>query len=45
MSEELLKAHLFYDDINKLRILEPNTLKDTEQIKNSCKDYETSKSN
>ncbi|XP_060810939.1 intraflagellar transport protein 20 homolog isoform X2 [Amyelois transitella] len=41
MAEELQKAHLFYDDINKIRVLEASVLKETEDVKNTCKDYET----
>lgn len=43
MSEELEKSHLYYDNINKVRILESIVIRDTEEIKSSCKDYETSK--
>lgn len=42
MAEELQKAHLYYDDINKIRILEPSILKETEDLRDTCKDYETS---
>ncbi|XP_038215612.1 intraflagellar transport protein 20 homolog [Zerene cesonia] len=41
MADELEKAHLFYDDINKIRILDNLVLKDTEDLKTNCKDYET----
>ncbi|XP_026758181.1 intraflagellar transport protein 20 homolog [Galleria mellonella] len=41
MAEELLKAHLYYDDIHKIRVLEPTVLKETEDVKDTCKDYET----
>ncbi|XP_030038580.1 intraflagellar transport protein 20 homolog [Manduca sexta] len=41
MAEELQKVHLFYDDINKIRVLEPKILKETEDLKESSKDYET----
>ncbi|XP_037973677.2 intraflagellar transport protein 20 homolog [Plutella xylostella] len=41
MAEELQKAHLYYDDINKIRILEPSILKETEDLRDTCKDYET----
>lgn len=40
MAEELQKAHLFYDDINKIRVLDPTIAKETEDIKDSCKDFE-----
>lgn len=43
MAEELQKAHLFYDDINKIRVLEASVLKETEDLKETCKDYESSK--
>lgn len=43
MAEELEKAHLFYDDINKIRVLEASVLKETEDLKDTCKEYETSK--
>lgn len=42
MAEELQKAHLFYDDIHKIRVLEATVLKETEDVKDTCKDYETS---
>ncbi|XP_063620395.1 intraflagellar transport protein 20 homolog [Cydia splendana] len=41
MAEELEKAHLYYDDINKIRVLEPTILKETEDVRDTCKDYET----
>ncbi|XP_063359326.1 intraflagellar transport protein 20 homolog [Cydia amplana] len=41
MAEELQKAHLYYDDINKIRVLEPTILKETEDVRDTCKDYET----
>lgn len=43
MAEELQKVHLYYDDINKVRILETNILKDTADLKDTCKDYDSSK--
>lgn len=43
MAEELQKAHLFYDDINKIRVLETSVLKETEDLKDTCKEYESSK--
>lgn len=42
MAEELQKLHLYYDDINKIRVLETNVLKQTEDLRDTCKDYETS---
>ncbi|XP_068630027.1 intraflagellar transport protein 20 homolog [Battus philenor] len=41
MADELLKAHLYYDDINKIRVLDHTILKDSEDLKNICKEYET----
>ncbi|KAF9421832.1 hypothetical protein HW555_002272 [Spodoptera exigua] len=41
MAEELQKAHLYYDDINKIRVIESNVLKETEDLKDTCKDYDT----
>ncbi|CAK1545305.1 unnamed protein product [Leptosia nina] len=41
MSDELEKAFLYYDDINKIRVLDNNVIKETEDLKNNCKDYET----
>ncbi|CAG4989150.1 unnamed protein product [Parnassius apollo] len=41
MADELQKAHLYYDDINKIRVLENTVLKDTEDLKDTCKLYET----
>ncbi|CAG4911116.1 unnamed protein product [Colias eurytheme] len=41
MADELEKAHLFYDDINKIRILDNTVRKDTEDLKTNCKVYET----
>lgn len=43
MAEELQKAHLFYDDINKIRVLETSVLKETEDLNSTCKEYESSK--
>lgn len=40
MTEELQKVHLYYDNINKIRIIETNVQKETEDLKDSCKDYE-----
>ncbi|KAL4705761.1 hypothetical protein ACJJTC_006542 [Scirpophaga incertulas] len=40
MAEELLKAHLYYDDIHKIRVLETTVLKATEDVRDTCKDYE-----
>lgn len=42
MAEELQKVHLYYDDINKIRVIETNVLKETEDLKDTCKDYDTS---
>lgn len=42
MAEELQKAYLYYDDIHKIRVLETTILKETEDVKDTCKDYETS---
>lgn len=42
MAEELQKVHLYYDDINKIRVIENNVLKETEDLKDTCKDYDTS---
>ncbi|XP_059057042.1 intraflagellar transport protein 20 homolog [Achroia grisella] len=41
MAEELLKAHLYYDDIHKIRVLETTILKETDDVKETSKDYET----
>ncbi|XP_072943741.1 intraflagellar transport protein 20 homolog B [Epargyreus clarus] len=41
MAEELQKVHLYYDDINKIRVLENSVVKETEDLKDTCKDYET----
>ncbi|KAJ2952674.1 hypothetical protein O0L34_g7013 [Tuta absoluta] len=41
MAEELQKAHLFYDDINKIRVLESSVFKETVDLKDTCKDYES----
>ncbi|XP_049866916.1 intraflagellar transport protein 20 homolog [Pectinophora gossypiella] len=41
MAEELQKAHLYYDDINKIRVLENNVLKETIDLKDTCKDYDS----
>lgn len=43
MAEELQKVHLYYDEINKVRILETNVTKETEDLKDTCKDYDISK--
>lgn len=42
MADELNKVHLHYDEINKIRVIDNTVLKETEDLKNSCKDYETS---
>ncbi|XP_046964800.1 intraflagellar transport protein 20 homolog [Vanessa cardui] len=41
MADELQKVHLHYDDINKIRVIDSSVLKETEDLKNSCKDYDT----
>ncbi|XP_013146190.1 PREDICTED: intraflagellar transport protein 20 homolog [Papilio polytes] len=41
MADELQKAHLYYDNINKIRILEQDVLKDTEDLRDTCREYET----
>ncbi|KOB68063.1 Intraflagellar transport protein 20-like protein [Operophtera brumata] len=41
MAEELQKVHLYYDEINKVRILETNVIKETEDLRDTCKDYDT----
>ncbi|XP_050345645.1 intraflagellar transport protein 20 homolog B-like [Nymphalis io] len=41
MADELQKVHLHYDDINKIRVIDNTVLKETEDLKNSCKDYDT----
>ncbi|CAH2086345.1 unnamed protein product [Euphydryas editha] len=41
MADEIKKAHLYYDEINKIRIIDNTALKETEDLRNSCKDYET----
>lgn len=42
MAEELQKVHLYYDDINKIRVIETSVLKETEDLKDTCKGYDTS---
>ncbi|XP_075969708.1 intraflagellar transport 20 isoform X1 [Anticarsia gemmatalis] len=41
MAEELQKVHLYYDDINKIRVIETHVQKETEDLKDTCKEYET----
>ncbi|XP_022112676.2 intraflagellar transport protein 20 homolog A [Pieris rapae] len=41
MADELEKAFLYYDDINKIRVVDNTVLKETEDLKNNCKEYET----
>lgn len=43
MAEELQKIHMYYDDINKIRILETNVTKETEALMETCKEYDISK--
>lgn len=42
MADELEKAFLYFDDINKVRVVDNTVLKETEDLKNNCKEYETS---
>ncbi|XP_034840768.1 intraflagellar transport protein 20 homolog [Maniola hyperantus] len=41
MAEELQKSHLYYDEINKIRVIENTVLKETEDLKETSKEYET----
>lgn len=43
MAEELEKAHLYYDEINKLRVLDISVLKETDELRTFSKDYEKSR--
>ncbi|XP_041977840.1 intraflagellar transport protein 20 homolog B-like [Aricia agestis] len=40
MADELQKAYLYYDEINKMRVIENGVLKNTEDLKDTCKDYD-----
>ncbi|CAH0604775.1 unnamed protein product [Chrysodeixis includens] len=40
MAEELQKVHLYYDDINKIRVIENSVLKETEDLKDTCRGYD-----
>ena len=42
MAEELEKAHLYYDNINKIKVIDNSVLKETEDLKDTCKDYDIS---
>lgn len=42
MAEELEKSHLYYDEINKIRVIDNTVLKETEELKDTCKDYDLS---
>ncbi|XP_023948370.1 intraflagellar transport protein 20 homolog [Bicyclus anynana] len=41
MADELQKSYLYYDEINKIRIIENVVLKETEDLKETSKEYET----
>lgn len=45
MSEEdpLANAGLHFDDLNKLRVLEPETAQQTSELKDECRSFVTSK--
>lgn len=43
MAEELQKVHLYYDEINKVKVIENNVYKETQDLQENCKDYENSK--
>lgn len=43
MADELQKSHLYYDEINKIRVIENTVHKETEDLKETSKEYETSK--
>ncbi|OWR55329.1 intraflagellar transport protein 20 homolog [Danaus plexippus] len=40
MAEELQKVHLYYDEINKVKVIENNVYKETQDLQENCKDYE-----
>ena len=44
-NEALAKAGLHFDELNKIRVLEPDTSQQTNELKDECKDFLDSKSN
>ncbi|CAH2251116.1 intraflagellar transport protein 20 homolog [Pararge aegeria] len=41
MADELQKSHLYFDEINKIKVVENTVLKETEDLKETSKEYET----
>lgn len=39
MSDELIKAGIFFDEVDKVRILDPIASKQTNDLKDECKIY------
>ena len=42
-NEALAKAGLYFDELNKIRVLEPETAQQTTELKDECKDFLDSK--
>ena len=43
MSETFSKTGLFFDELNKIRVLEPDIFSQTEELQTECKDFVESK--
>jgi len=43
MAEALTKSGIHFDELNKIRILEPEVSSQTNELKNECKDFVESK--
>jgi hypothetical protein len=43
MADSLAKSGLYFDELNKIRVLEPEVAQETNELKEECKDFVESK--
>lgn len=43
MADDLQKAGLYFDELSKIRVLEPDVAQETNKLKEECRDFVESK--
>lgn len=43
MTQRLMRAGLYFDELNKIRVLEPDIASQTNELKDECKEFDQSK--
>jgi intraflagellar transport protein 20 len=43
MADSLAKAGLYFDELSKIRVLEPEVAQETNELKEECRDFVESK--